>query len=604
MGIGAAEPERTHAGAPRQRPAVTIPQGLPVRGGGGKIKRRPGDLDVGIQGREMDIGRDAPMPHGEQYLDDPGDAGRGLQMTNAGLHGADRAARLRNLTGALGEGLLETIDLDRVAERRPGPMGLDIADGARIHARPGEGLAQQLRLGERIRNRQGLDVTAMILGAAQDQSPDGIAVGQRPAQRLEQDGPDPFAAHIAVGPRIERLAAPVRAEHTGLLEGDEGRRAGQQVHAAHDGGLRAPGLQRLDRPMDRHQRAGAGGIDRLARSTQIEEEGHAIGQHRVRVTGRAVGLDADAAHGQQVGIVIGGHPDEQTGPAARQVRFAIARVLDGLPDGFEKQPLLRVHQLGFARRDVEEQRIELVGVRDPAAPGRLGGRTEIPAVRRGAGDEIPSGLQMVPEGLQVRRLRKDAGQAHYRDRLPACGGAVDGWDRRNLDLGARRSSVGDDRVARLVLGGGGADAEPFGIGAEQMIGERLQGLVLEQDRRCGLQTQGAVDLVRQGRQGDGVETVLGQLGLGVQHLRIQPQNLADDLLQGLHQRLRRRAGLGHRRPRISLDGRLNASGRSRTRAFEAREEPARVAVEDRTLVLPGSERVEQGLGAVGSGQWL
>ena len=69
--------------------------------------------------------------------------------------------------------------------------------------------------------------SAVVFRRRAYQAVDGVAVRQRLAQRLQQQGAYAFAAHIAVGSLAEGLAAAIRAEHPGLLERDEASRAQQ-----------------------------------------------------------------------------------------------------------------------------------------------------------------------------------------------------------------------------------------------------------------------------------------------------------------------------------------------------------------------------------------
>ena len=84
----------------------------------------------------------------------------------------------------------------------------------------------------------------------------------------------------------------------------------------------------------------------------------------------------------------------------------------------QEQPLLRIDQLRFFRRDVEEQRIELVDAGDEAAPLAVvvpalravlaEVLAPVPALFRDLGDAVLAVAQVLPVRLEVDRLRDTA----------------------------------------------------------------------------------------------------------------------------------------------------------------------------------------------------
>src|SRR2546423_882750 len=76
VSVGAAEPERTHAGDTSTalvRPCLE-PRGDPDR------DPVPGDQRVRVL--QMQVRRNLPVPQRQQHLDEPGYSGRGLEVTN------------------------------------------------------------------------------------------------------------------------------------------------------------------------------------------------------------------------------------------------------------------------------------------------------------------------------------------------------------------------------------------------------------------------------------------------------------------------------------------------------------------------------------------
>ena len=116
--VGAADAKRADAGA--SRGAVRFPLAQPVvdvKGGVGKIGFRVGPL-------EMQAGRQLPVMQGKHGLDEPGDAGGGVKMADVAFHRADGAKTFARRSGAKCFG--QSGDLDRVAQRRAGAVGLDV----------------------------------------------------------------------------------------------------------------------------------------------------------------------------------------------------------------------------------------------------------------------------------------------------------------------------------------------------------------------------------------------------------------------------------------------------------------------------------------------
>src|SRR5206468_6499841 len=117
MRVGAADAERTDAGTaeplPRVKTLADVERGL------GEVERR-------VRLREMQAGWDLTGLHGQYRLDQAGDSCGRVQMSHIGLHRSDSA--VGTPVGAEPEGLRQTRQLDRIAQRCPCAMCLDVAD--------------------------------------------------------------------------------------------------------------------------------------------------------------------------------------------------------------------------------------------------------------------------------------------------------------------------------------------------------------------------------------------------------------------------------------------------------------------------------------------
>src|SRR5215475_9984510 len=114
---------------------------------------------------------------------------------------------------------------------------------------------------------------------------------------------------------------------------------------------------------------------------------------------------------RQLVIVPGGAADEDAALAPGQRSRRVSGVFDTVPARLQEQALLRVHALGFGRRDVEKQRVEQIVFFQgpyPLAVGlawrRVAGlivRMRIPAVGRDLSDAILPLRNVLPKLLEV-----------------------------------------------------------------------------------------------------------------------------------------------------------------------------------------------------------
>ncbi len=99
-----------------------------------------------------------------------------------------------------------------------------------------------------------------------------IAVGQRALEGFKDEDRDSLAPHVAVGARVAELASPVGRENASSRTSDACLRREQEIHAARHSQFRLTDLQTLARQMDRHERGGAGRVDRQAGPVEVKGE--------------------------------------------------------------------------------------------------------------------------------------------------------------------------------------------------------------------------------------------------------------------------------------------------------------------------------------------
>ncbi len=186
--------------------------------------------------------------------------------------------------------------------------------------------------------------------------------------------------------------------------------------------------------MHGHQRGRAGGVQRHAGATQIEQVGHPVGDPAQRRADPGPGLDAGQVLHQQLAVVVGVHPHKHGGVAAGQRPGRHPGVLERLPADLEGQPLLGVHQFGLARGDAEELGVESREVVDEGAP-----RCGVLEHRGVARVAPPVGLPPVGGYLPHRT-------ATFQQEIP------EGRGRRDITGQAATNADDGDRFAHRVRG--------------------------------------------------------------------------------------------------------------------------------------------------------
>ena len=349
-------------------------------------------------------------------LDHARDAGGCFQMPDVGLHRPDqqRVARLAPCAECRTGGL----DLDRIAQRCPGSVCLQVSDVAGRDTGALQRLGDNPLLSDAVWHRQTARCAVLVDRAAPDHGPNPVTVADRVLEAFHDDDADALAAHVAVRGCIEGLAPPIGREHVRIGKGDHGRRGEQDVRATGQREVAFPQAQRLACLMDCHQRRAARRVDGDRRALQpqpIADPARCCGGRR---PDRQIGFDLGVIQlgGCHSQVVMGGQTDEHTGVAVRQGRWRRARVLHGPPRRLQQEPMLRVQHPGLARRHTEKRRVEPRYVIDETCPtgdnlpGRIGIRVEefvgIPPVFGHLRYRIPAFPQHLPEFVRVRGARQ------------------------------------------------------------------------------------------------------------------------------------------------------------------------------------------------------
>ena len=244
--VGPAEPERVDDSKTRSRRE-------------GKLRQPRTDrelpcvhVNAWIGRREVQARRNLAVLDTQRGLDQPGDSGCRLEVSDVGLDRADQAA-LAGRARATEYGP-DGLRLDRIAHRRAGPVRLDIGHLDGIDPGAAADLAKHRNLRIEARHRQRARLAVLVHRRGADDGAYAISVRECSGQRLEDDDAGAFAADIAVRPRVERLATPVGREHRGAAERDRHIRREHEVHTADEGHGALAAVERAAREIERHQR--------------------------------------------------------------------------------------------------------------------------------------------------------------------------------------------------------------------------------------------------------------------------------------------------------------------------------------------------------------
>ncbi len=299
----------------------------------------------------------------------------------------------------------------------------------------------------------------------------------------------------------ERLAAAVRGQRSLPAELHERRRCRHDRHSPGQGQRALPRPQCLDRQVQRYERGGACGVDGHRRPFQAEGVREPARDDTRGVAGGQRGRSGVGGAEQNRGVVLAVGPREHAGAGAPHRGRADTGPLEGLPRGFEQQPLLGVHPQRLTRRDPEEAGVEVARVVDEAAfvPVSGPGAAPVLAVQPA---EIPA---------PVRRELRD-GVAAFGDQVPQV--------LRGPDAAGVAAAHADDRN-RVVVGAenGGIRSDGLGVLAAEHRRQQARGDVVRrrvvEDEGCGqIQPGRLVESVTQLDSGQGIETKIAEGSVG------------------------------------------------------------------------------------------
>ncbi|KIG11659.1 hypothetical protein DB30_02888 [Enhygromyxa salina] len=207
VSVGPARAERADGGPARDQPARCVATLGPRRRLALDSKRRARKIDERVEPLGVERRQQHALAQLQRDLGQSGDTGRPLEVADRRL---DRSEGTKTeLVGVLGEGLGEAGVLDRIAERGPGPVGLDAADRPRVDPGAGQGLLDESLLRVGVGHGEAARAPAVVDGRRTDHRVDRVSVAHGLGQPLEHDRAHALTGHVAAGVGPERAAASV-----------------------------------------------------------------------------------------------------------------------------------------------------------------------------------------------------------------------------------------------------------------------------------------------------------------------------------------------------------------------------------------------------------
>jgi hypothetical protein len=170
-GVRAAETEGIDSCNPRPMPPRPRPE-LALHANAEAV-----EIDVGVGCLEVQARRDLSLPHAQSRLDQPRYTGRRLEVADIGLDRTDDAGALPRASFA--EHRTNRARFDRITDRGPGPVRLDVADMAGTKAGSRAGVPQHGDLRVAAGDRDRARVAVLIDGGGPDHRVNAVTIEQR-----------------------------------------------------------------------------------------------------------------------------------------------------------------------------------------------------------------------------------------------------------------------------------------------------------------------------------------------------------------------------------------------------------------------------------------
>ena len=182
---------------------------------------------------EVQLPRNQPPLHRQHRLDQAGNSGSRLQMPDVGLHRADQQGAVLFASPAVHR--RGGLHLDRVPQRGPGPVCLQVVHLGGRNSRPRQRLLDHPLLRRTVRHGRACGRPVLVDGRSADQPPDAVAGRLGIPQPSEDDHPAAFAPHEAIRRGIKGLAPTLGRQHPQLRHLPSQPGGQDRVHPSNQG---------------------------------------------------------------------------------------------------------------------------------------------------------------------------------------------------------------------------------------------------------------------------------------------------------------------------------------------------------------------------------
>src|SRR5216110_2411308 len=132
----------------------------------------------------------------------------------------------------------------------------------------------------------------MVFGTGSNETINMVTILLGIRKLFQDQHTDPFAPHIAIGLGGEGFTVSILRQHTCFARTDMHFGGHEDVDPTDDGHAALTTLDCVYTPVNGDQGTGAGRLNRLARSMQVEKITHAIGSYRRGPTCRRIALNS------------------------------------------------------------------------------------------------------------------------------------------------------------------------------------------------------------------------------------------------------------------------------------------------------------------------
>ncbi len=262
----------------------------------------------------------------------------------------------------LADDIADRPDFGRIANACTRAVALDEGDPVHIDIAVFVDRPKQCRLGVARRQRNAVRTAGRIDAGGMQTGVASVPLPQCPVGAAQNDRDATFRPDIAMAIGVIGTTEAFRRKHARLRKTDEGKRMSEKIDAADDRSIDFLAVQRPHSLIKRDQGRRTSRVDRHAGTAQTEDMRYPVGHDRQRVSRHEVRAAGSRILCCQIPVVEARCADIDTHALSHQGRRRKIGVLKRAPDQIEQNTLLRIHLRGFALRQPEDRRIEMIDI--------------------------------------------------------------------------------------------------------------------------------------------------------------------------------------------------------------------------------------------------